>query len=161
MTSKPILYLDIDDVILSFRGIEAALNGGVAARGASSFLRWAEQHFEIRPLTLWANETGLFSFDNAVELEQKTGMARGFWLQLKGLPFEMGQYGGKIHGIDWMEHEQGRPWVWLDDHMDPYDADFLKGRGCVENWIPCNTTREPARLLQVREVLCKRFNLEN
>ena len=154
---KPILYLDIDDTILSFRGNEAYLYGGVAARGASSFLRWAQQHFEIRPLTGWCNDTGEFTFDAAAELEQKFGMSKEFWLQLRGLPCPVTH---KVEGIDWLAHEQGRLWVWLEDRMEPDDADYLRGRNCFDNWIPCNVTKEPTRLLTVRELLTKRFNLE-
>lgn len=166
---KPVLYLDVDDTILSFNQKLMMVRqspSGVSAIGAASFLRWADEHFEIRPLTMWA-VGGTFSEEGAVELSTLIGMMPEWWLGLKGLKHSFAvdrdewegiQRDDKITGINWEEHEQGRPWFWVEDDLLPSEIDYLKGRGCFENYIRCNVSEQPARLIWVREELTRRLN---
>lgn len=161
---KPVLYLDVDDTILSFNQellIARQATSGVAATGAASFLRWADEHFEIRPLTMWACN-GKFSEEGADELSHLIGMLPEWWLKLSGLPHSFGQgWGGrgdKISGINWEEHAQGRPWFWLEDDLLPSEIEFLKGRNCFDNYIRCNVSELPGRLIWIREELTRRLN---
>ena len=61
--------------------------------------------------------------------------------------------GTKATGISWMEHRDGRPFVWLDD--DPSTADYalLESNGHEAALILVDILADPRALIHATDVL--------
>lgn len=112
MSRKPILYLDVDGVLIQFREDRTMLHyenhkRGFPAERVGDFLRWADANFEIRWLTSWAS-WGHMRPEVKVDLEAILWESVGEWVN----PKSWGGTGEKTRAID---YEETRQWFWLDD----------------------------------------------
>jgi hypothetical protein len=155
MDPRPVLYLDIDDTLLTYRH-----GWPEAAPGAHEFLLWALEHFEIRWLTRWCpggemEDTLLGELRKMIPLEQETaGAIRGFSWEFSN---------SKLDGIAWLEHSVlERPFLWLEDEygVGDFELDFLAEHGWRASYVHCNVTRDPHALLRVHEELKRRWPTE-
>lgn len=158
MNEKPVMYLDIDDVLLDWSG------GGMiprAAEGAREFLLWALEHYEVRWLTYWA-PNGRLNYDDAVALARALRVQPEILLEIKGLDWsgdERPIWGvqTKLDGIAWVEHlVMGRPFVWVEDEtvIVPQGLDrTLQALGLLHCWLHVNTTRRGDSLRALHERL--------
>lgn len=104
---KPILYLDVDGVILTYKRLTQL----GPALGLKDFMSYALEHFEVRWCTSWA-VSGVMSPTNLEDLAQLTKLPVEIWLQVQpSLPWK--NY--KTEAIDWDEIKKGRQFVWLED----------------------------------------------
>lgn len=67
-------------------------------------------------------------------------------------PIDWGDTPGalKTAGIDWAEHDAGRPWIWIEDEgllREDYLA--LKERKVFDRFYECNTSRKADALMKV------------
>jgi hypothetical protein len=140
MLERPVLYLDLDDTIISWEG------GPHAAPGAHEFMLWAMERFEIRWLTTWCPggvmEEGLLH-DLAKMLKIPAETLR----RLRG--FEWPESGSKLNGIAWIEHlVLDRPFVWLEDDYGFKEREraVLNRHGLLGSYRHCNVTEDPQAL---------------
>lgn len=120
-TMKPILYLDVDGVILTH---EKRTQLGPAL-GLKDFMHFALEHFEVRWCTSWAI-SGVMSPKNLEDLVNITKLPIDIWMKIKpSLPWQ--NY--KTEAIDWDEIKQGRPFVWLEDGILPEEEEKLHNLG--------------------------------
>jgi hypothetical protein len=143
MLHPPVLYLDLDDTIISWEG------GPHAAPGAREFMVWAMDRFEVRWLTTWCPggvmEEGLLG-DLARMLQLPADDLR----HIRG--FEWHEEGSKLNGIAWLEHKVfGRPFFWLeDDYGFQYrERRFLARERLLGSYLHCNVTEDPHSLGRV------------
>lgn len=154
-TLKPVLYLDVDDTVLEFNHQRKA-HIGQAAPGARAFVQWANEHFEIRPLTMWACSG---QFHDGTEIAKLVGMTKEWWEGLRGRPHSQTSWMDKLDGIDWTEVGMGRPWVWVEDALLTRELRELRRLGMAEHWVECNVSKEPYALYRVMPLLRERFQL--
>lgn len=167
---KPVVYLDVDDTLLRFPPVPAKklvhrlkkgeLFEGLPAPGVQDFLFWLKENAEVRWLTMWAMRGTMHP-----ELEEK--LAR-----LLDVPQDLiagwhnpldwgGTPGGlKTSGINWDEHEAGRPWIWLEDGILLDEREILKEKKVFSRWIECNVSRNPQALTNVWQRLKTRKEWE-
>jgi hypothetical protein len=150
-TIRPVLYLDIDDTLVTYsRGRPEA------APGARDFLLWALEHFEVRWLTTWC-PSGTMDPD----------LSRDFCHMLKVEPDVIGRVRGhdwafsssKLDGIIWLEHlVLGRPFLWVEDDYGAGDLerDVLERLGLGASLLSCNVTRDTNALVRLHERLKSR-----
>jgi hypothetical protein len=138
---RPVLYLDIDDTLLSWRNGKPQ-----AATGARSFMLWALERFEVRWLTTWC-PVGELSWgllgDLCKMLELEPSRLRG----IRGVDWEA--TGSKLNGIAWLEHVVlRRPFVWVEDEYGFGDAEraFLEHFAFLGSYRHCNVTEDAAAL---------------
>lgn len=156
---RPVLYLDVDDTLLRWRG-NALIR---AAPGAGEFVSWALEHFEVRWLTYWCRNGNMTS-TRAAELASYLGLPAALVHGIRGANFSGDEphhrTGTKLDGIDWDEHRNGRPWAWVEDEycMEAFGMyGVLEALGCADRWIHCNVSRDPWALTDVRSILSTRF----
>ena len=151
MAAAPVLYLDIDDTIISWEGGRPH-----AAPGAREFLLWALGRYEVRWLTTWCpnGEMGESLLgDLCTMLELPTDRLR----EIRGFDWEAGD--SKLNGIAWVEHlVLGRPFVWLEDDygMQQRERDVLAAVGLLGSYYRCNVTEDAAALGEVHRALRRR-----
>jgi hypothetical protein len=148
MESRPVLYLDLDDTILSWReGVPAA------APGAHDFIVWALAHLEVRWLTTWCP---------GGDMDQKLLRDLARMLDLDPLAladirgFDWDSTGSKLNGLAWVEHlVLGRPFIWLEDDygFTWRERGVLARHGMLENYLHCNVTERPEALREVHDRL--------
>ncbi len=141
----PVLYLDVDGVLLSADNL-----GLKPARGVINFLEWAKKHFEVRWLTSWTL-SGKF--------ENKKALA--FWLKcpvsfLDGMENPKSWYDTKTEGIDF---EDARPWVWIEDGILREESELLSSLGMLDRYIHNNCFEDEDALIKTKEILKKRFSI--
>jgi hypothetical protein len=148
MDRRPVLYLDLDDTLLSW-----AEGHPKAAPGAREFLLWALENYEVRWLTTWCQdgrlkESLLQDLCKMLQVEPDTVQhIRGFDWQVSDC---------KLNGIGWLEHVAlGRPFVWLEDDygMGERELQFLAAHGWSESYYCCNVTRDPQAMLRLHRRL--------
>lgn len=152
---KPVLYLDVDDTLMRFPNNPKRYKGlepfqGLPAPGVEDFLKWAREFCEVRWLTMWATRGTMHP-----DLEEK--LAR--WLKVPQAliadwhnPIDWWDTPGslKTSGINWDEHEAGRPWFWIEDeHLMPGEIQILKERKVLRHYHECNVSRNPNALQKV------------
>jgi len=137
MEPKPVLYLDLDDTILSWAGGSPA-----AAPGASAFLLWALESFEVRWLTRWCPSGRMgrrLGQDLCRMLQIETDLIRS----IRGLDWRA--TASKLDGIAWMEHVVlDRPFLWVEDEYGFGEAErrFLDAHGFLSRYRHCNVTED-------------------
>ena len=154
MDDRPVLYLDLDDTIVSWEGGRPH-----AAPGAREFVLWALEEFEVRWLTTWCPggemEEKLLG-DLARMLELHPDVLR----HIRGCEWREG--GSKVNGIAWLEHlVRGRRFVWLEDDKGVQERErrFLEDAGLLGSYRYCNVTEDRDALLRIHDEL--RETLEN
>lgn len=149
---RPVMYLDIDDTLLTYNdGVWEATYGRltnnsiispnaiIAAPGAGEFIVWALEHFEIRWLTFWC-PSGRMHPKRAEQLAGALGVSPDLIASIEGISFAHSL--NKCDGIDWSEHERGRPWIWIEDDLPQSELQILASKGCLDRWYRCNVTED-------------------
>jgi len=109
--SKPVLYLDVDGVLIQFREDRTRLHyemhkGGFPANRVGDFLKWADENFEVRWLTSWA-------MHGVMRPERKLALEAILWETLPNWDNPLSWASGeKVDGID---YKDPRTWFWVDD----------------------------------------------
>lgn len=110
--TKPILYLDVDGVLIRFREDRTRMHyemhkGGFPANRVGDFLKWIDENFEVRWLTCWAMRGMLNDYS-------KTRLEAILWETIPDWhnPKSWAGTGEKVLGID---YDDTRAWFWLDD----------------------------------------------
>jgi hypothetical protein len=153
METRPVLYLDLDDTLISWRG-----GGPHAAPGASAFLIWALSRFEVRWLTTWCPngemDAGLLD-DLCHMLRLPSEVLRG----VRGCEWDPD--GSKLNGIAWLEHlVHDRPFVWLEDDygFGERERSLLDRYGLLQSYRHVNVTEDPHSLVAVHASLRRWLN---
>lgn len=146
---KPVLYLDVDDTILMFppwrdKAWWDANKGGAPAPKTKEFLEWAAEHCEVRWLTCWAM-SGVIQEAKLNELARILGVPVSLISNFSN-PLPWGGKRGKLNGINWDEHEEGREWAWVEDGLPPREIDELKRLGCDDRYYYTYTSEHPEHL---------------
>lgn len=151
MNAKPVMYLDLDDTILTWAEGKPA-----PAEGVREFLLWALEQFEVRWLTRWARD-GCMAPDLVRDLGKLTGVEPERLREIQGLDWSEGS---KLDGIAWVEHVvRDRPFVWIED--DNTGADhraFFHRHSFMDSYRHCDVTQEPEALRQSHEELKRLFD---
>ena len=150
MSEKAVLYLDLDDTILTWADGSPAPGAGVR-----DFLLWALDRFEVRWLTRWARN-GCMAPDLLVDLSKLTGVDPDRLKTIQGLDWSIGT---KLDGIAWSEHVvRGRPFVWLEDDQTGADhRGFLQLHGLQECYVHCDVTDDPDALTNAHSALRRSY----
>ena len=151
---RPIVYLDVDDVLIRWEGRYCE-----AAPHAADFLRWLLCHCEVRWITSWCPD-GEMREDRLRLLSEFLGMDPEELQQIcnhKSFPGKAHGYPIKHVAIDF---DDGRDWVWIEDeNLAKANLDELTRRGVADRYIRCNTSWDPEDLIRVMDVLAQRFGL--
>lgn len=160
---KPVLYLDVDDTLLSMHSsfyprINPSAKStwrfwGFAPPGAAEFMAWALETFEVRWLTWWCSSHEMYP-EQLERLEREFKLPAGSLGGIQSAQFARGQGCHKTSGIDW---KLGREWFWVEDAIPMLEQDILRARGCLERWIPCNTTDDLYALEKARAEITRRL----
>lgn len=145
---RPVLYLDIDDTLLSWASGEPE-----PVDAAGGFVQWAMECFEVRWLTRWC-PNGLMPDNLLGDLSKMIGIETDVLGTIHACNWE--DSGIKSDGIAWLEHTVlGRDFVWVEDSegLSPRDHEVLQAAGFGDRYIPCNVTEDAASLERVREQL--------
>jgi hypothetical protein len=145
---RPVLYLDLDDTLISWEGGRPH-----AAPGAREFLLWALGHYEVRWLTTWCpdgemEERLLGSLSRMVEIPMDDlRRVRGFDWDFRRC---------KLDGIAWLEHlVLERPFLWVEDDygFGEREVRFLHEHGLLDRYRRVNVTEDPESLLRLHAEL--------
>jgi len=144
MRGRPVLYLDLDDTLLSWATGEPR-----AAPGAREFVLWAASRYEIRWLTRWC--PGGAMEDHLLDaLCRMLRLDREALRAVAGVDWEGAE--SKLNGIAWLEHlVLGRPFLWLEDETGAGERErrFLEEHGLLGAYRHCNVTRDPGALRRI------------
>ena len=143
---RPVLYLDLDDTIVSWATGEPR-----GAPGVDEFMMWALRTFEVRWLTSWT-PGGQMEESLLVDLAKLTGVDVDLLRCIRGLDWEGGS---KLDGIAWLEHVVlERPFVWMEDGTLPDPAlEFLRAHGFADCFVLCDVTRDEGALTRLHQRL--------
>jgi hypothetical protein len=148
MDRPPVLYLDLDDTLVSW--CDGHPEG---ASGSGEFILWALPRFEIRWLTTWC-PGGEMAADLLADL---AAMLRIPVESLQGIRgFEWEGTGSKLNGIAWLEHYVlGRPFIWLEDEngVTDFERSYLDEVGLLDSYVHCNVSRDPGSLTRAHQWL--------
>lgn len=148
MSLRPVLYLDIDDTLLTY-----ASGHPEPARGVNDFLTWALNHFEVRWLSRWC-PSGEMPEPLLRDLSRMVSIDARVLASVRGADWSQSHW--KADGILWLEHlALQRPFVWLEDEMGitTQEIELLSELGFATSYHYCNVTREPAALERLHRVL--------
>lgn len=154
MKKDKVMYLDIDDTMLIDELVGRKTVIKKFAPGTVEFLNWASEHFEIRWLTFWCMN-GTMAIPAAKELSEISGfkLPFTFFTNIKNdLSFNF----DKCDAIDFKDP---RPFVWVEDQIQPFEYNGLKQRGKEHCHYPCNSSRNPYALIVASSKIAKDFNL--
>lgn len=142
MNTKPILYLDVDGVLISFREDRTRLHyemhrGGFPAQRVGQFIDWVDRNFEVRWLTAWA-------INGSMKEESRLRLSAILWHDIpeswvNPLPW----WNNKVEGIDFKEV---RPWFWMDDEQSEADNEMVPRDG--PNFIHTNSSKDEFALVK-------------
>lgn len=165
----PILYQDVDDVLIRFPPFETEEwwkkypNGG-PANGIEEYFKFIRTHFEVRWLTARC-PSGKMDREVKWEIANILGIDRRYFWDIENPKsyFDQSKDGKfstlKTNGIDWEAFKAGRPFVWIEDKILDNEKVILKSYNALDNYIYCNTSQNPNQLYEVMNKLKKRFNL--
>jgi len=145
-TRKPVLFLDVDGVLIRYTRTEALPTPHV-----KEFLEWAVEHFECRWLTSWA-KWGTMEDPHRNTLAGILGVSTDL---LKKLDHTHPWSEDKTQAIDITEFdgEAHRLVRWLDDDRMNDERATLKRWGVPEMFIHTDCSKNPDRLKQVWDEL--------
>lgn len=152
MRLDPVLYLDLDDTLLTWKS-----GGPQAAPGAREFLLWALERFEVRWLTRWC-PGGEMEDRLLHDLARMLQLPAGLLAPVRG--FDWAGTESKLNGVAWLEHVVlGRPFAWLEDQHGCGDAErgFLEAHGLLASHVHCNVTEDAGALRRAHSSLAERF----
>ncbi|HKZ40494.1 MAG TPA: hypothetical protein VJ044_05995 [Candidatus Hodarchaeales archaeon] len=137
---KPVLYLDVDGVLIQFREDRTMLHyehhkGGFPANRVGDFLKWADDNFEVRWLTCWCPS-------GQMHPERKTRLEAILWEDLPDWVNPMTWWGEKTYGINF---DEPRMWFWLDDETK-HDRPLMYER-FRDRLIKTNSSVDPNALI--------------
>lgn len=145
---RPVLYLDLDDTLISW-------DGGTphAAPGARAFFLWALERYEVRWLTTWCPDG---------EMEEKLLGSLSDMLQvpvellreIRG--FDWAASERKLDGIAWLEHVVlGRPFLWIEDENGVREREvrFLREHGLLDRYRHVNVTTDAGAIARLHAEL--------
>lgn len=144
--SRPVLYLDLDDTVISW-----ATGDPEPGEGAHEFLVWALDHFEVRWLTTWCPD-GRMDPQLLRDLSSLTDVPVERLRTIRGFDWEGGS---KLDGIAWLEHVVlGRPFLWVEDStVQPEWLAFLDDHGLRDRFRQCDVTRQPEAVRELHAAL--------
>ncbi len=145
---RPVLYLDVDDVLVCWANFERS-----PARAAREFLAWAHDHFEVRWLTRRCPDGAMPDWCVG-DLAQLLGVEEEVFARTPGLDWS--ECASKLNGIAWLEHVVlGRPFVWLDDEhgAGALEQAFLAEHGFAHALMLCDVSMDPDALARAFAVL--------
>lgn len=154
MQQRPVLYLDLDDTVISWK--DGSPSG---AAGLREFLVWALQTFQVRWLSRWARN-GCMDPGLLRDLAKMSGVEEELLVPIDGLDWD--ETDDKLNGIAWLEHVVlQRPFVWVEDEsVGTVTTDFLALHGFGGAHYHCNVTRDQDALARLHQVLLERFGGE-
>jgi len=152
---KPVLYLDVDDTLLSMheryypaekrRPASTWRHYGYSPPSGREFLLWALEHFEVRWLSWWCAWGDMHDLQRE-RLEAEFELPSGALAGVRAARFGDSEGCRKTAGIAWEEHDAGRPFWWVEDWISEREQQVLRGRGMLDRWIPCHVTEDPHAL---------------
>lgn len=148
MDCRPVLYLDLDDTLISW-----GPDGPAAAPGAGEFVRWAIGNMEVRWLTTWCPD-GVMDQKLLGDLAKMLNLAPDEIGHIRG--FEWDRETSKLNGVAWLEHiVLGRPFVWLEDEygFGERERAFLAHHNLLGCHLHCNVTDDPKSLARVQPAI--------
>jgi hypothetical protein len=148
MDGRPVLYLDIDDTLISWEGGRPR-----AAPGARDFVVWALEHFDVRWLTTWCPE-GEMAPGLLHDLCRMLDLPSQSIARIRGIPWD--RETSKLNGIAWLEHlVLGRPFIWLEDEhgFQERERTFMVANQQLHCYRHCNVTVDPSSLVGVHSEL--------
>lgn len=151
MHPAPVLYLDLDDTLISWAGGRPH-----AALGAREFILWALENFEVRWLTTWC-PSGEMEDRLLHDLCRMLGLSPDRLRHIRGFDWEAAD--SKLNGIAWLEHlVLERPFIWLEDDygMRERERSVLSRHGLLDSYYCCNVTEHPDALAHLHETLRQR-----
>ncbi|MDQ3607132.1 MAG: hypothetical protein M3418_13215 [Gemmatimonadota bacterium] len=152
MDPRPVLYLDLDDTLLTY-----ASGKPQAALGAREFLVWALDHFEVRWLTKWC-PSGEMQEKLLGDLCKMLRIETAAVEHIRGFDWEYSA--SKVDGIAWLEHlVLDRSFLWIEDQyaVRDFELNFLEEHGFRHCYYHCNVTEDPHALLRLTEELRKQY----
>lgn len=154
MIEKPVLFIDVDGVLLRFPESEPLEfwqqhPHGCPTPHVAEFLEWATTHFECRWLTSWA-PWGIMNNESKERLAQVLDVPVEL---LTKLDHRHPWGDNKTQAIDISEFENGRTFRWLDDDVMKDEQEVLKRWGVSESFIHTNCSKNPNRLKEVWDEL--------
>lgn len=139
LTELPVLYLDIDGVLWCTDEGEIG-----PAVGLATFLYLALEFFDVRWCTAWAM-TGHMSRESLERLDNMTGIPADAWALIQpSKPWR----DHKFEAIDVLEHQQGRPFLWIEDELTPTELQWLDSHGWRDNYIYTDVFDNSVALLE-------------
>jgi hypothetical protein len=151
-TGRPVLYLDIDDTLLTW-----AAGYPAAARGAREFVVWALERFQIRWLSTWC-PTGEMPDSLLHDLARMLDVDPARLRSIRSFDWDATE--SKLNGIAWLEHVVlNRPFLWVEDEYGVGDAErqFLASHGFLSAYRHCNVTKDADSLIRLHHTLMRSF----
>lgn len=155
---KPILFLDVDDTMI-------AHPKGVAGTAAAEFLRWAQAHFEVRWLTMWAvsgtvNEEYVSDLARILKVSEAEirSIHNPHAFPVWNNPFDT-NWRDKSHSIRKMLLETPtRDWGWVEDpYTTPSEREFISEH--PDRYFETSCSADPHALIRTAQKLADRFVL--
>lgn len=146
---RPVLYLDVDDTLISWRG-----GSPHAAPGAREFLLWALELYEVRWLTTWC-PSGEMEESLVGDLARMLRVDRAVIRDIRGFDWEGLS---KLDGVAWLEHVLlDRPFLWVEDDYGVGEAEieFLAAHRMLDRYRWCNVTERPDSLRAIHQQLLR------
>lgn len=158
---KPVLYLDIDGVLLDLEGLrqQDPKYGGpptwIPSYGAKEFLDWSKEHLDVRWLTYWCTGGKLLE-GQAMDLAKIFNVDVEYFSSIEGLHWHDGR---KINGFFWLEHlVWNRPFVWVEDGLLPEEEHLLDEYGLLDSYYHTDIFDDPHALEKTFEKIKRWYN---
>lgn len=163
---KPVMFLDVDDTLLSYPG-------GQAGAFVPDFIRWAKEHFEVRWLTMWCPSGDMRRPANGAAhwiLARRLKITDDEVLEIVN-PHEFpvwgsymgfnGSYRDKSESIRAMLGDTpGRAWVWVEDpHLERSEWLFLLPPENAVNYFETSVSANDQAVVETMVLLAQRFRL--
>ena len=155
---KPVLFLDVDGVALSFPNdpeVYKTHPKGVPSNGLWDFLNWAVIHMDCRWLTSWAP----WGVMNEPTKDELIGIIGGDRDLLYHFDHHHPWGSDKTQAVDATEFLGGKLAFWLDDDYCKGEQRDLKRWGLERIFIHTDTSKDPDALLKswakIREAIGK------